>query len=59
MTNNINPSGGVYDVPQPNSSKIIPSFPANFSTNSDWNSDRELLNITVKSIFDHNKIHGK
>ena len=42
MTNKINPSG-VYVVPQPKSSILIPSIPTNSSNNSDENADGELL----------------
>ena len=49
----------LYVVPEPKSNTLIPGIPENFSNNSDQNSHGELLNIAGKSIFDHNKIHGK
>jgi hypothetical protein len=58
VTNNINPSG-VPVVPQPRSSTIGPSSPAISPNDSDENSEKELLNIAGKSIFDHGKTHGK
>jgi hypothetical protein len=58
LTNNINPSG-VHVVPQPSSYTLVPSIPAISPNNSDENSEEELLNIAGKSIFDHDKIHGK
>ena len=57
VANNI--TSGVYDIPQPKSYTFIPSIPADSSINCDENSDEELLNIAGKSIFDHDKIHGK
>ena len=38
---------------------LSPAFLENSSNNADENSDGELFNIAGKSIFYHDKIHGK